>query len=48
MSNGYPAAPWALHGSLWLSVCSVRRAPDRPDGRYGAAFVGCAEPRPLT
>jgi acetoacetate decarboxylase len=37
----YPAAPWAMTGSLWLSLFRVREDVDdlRPAGVYGAAFV---------
>jgi acetoacetate decarboxylase len=40
---GYPAAPWRLRGQLWVSLFRVTgragRAPVRPDGLCGAAFV---------
>jgi acetoacetate decarboxylase len=37
----YPAAPWAMTGSLWLSLFRLRDGVDdlRPAGVYGAAFV---------
>ncbi len=46
----YPAAPWHMVGSLWLSLFRVRRAVDdlRPAGTYGAAFVSYDEGSPLT
>ena len=39
--DGYPPAPWTMHGQLWLSLFRVRRGVDeqRPAGVYGAAFV---------
>ena len=44
---GYPDAPWRLRGQLWVSLFRVTedagrtpgRAPGRPAGLYGAAFV---------
>jgi hypothetical protein len=46
----YPAAPWSLHGSLWLSLFRLGHDVDatRPRGVYGAAFVSYEEPSPLT
>lgn len=46
----YPAAPWHMVGSLWLSLFKVRDAVDEahPAGVYGAAFVSYEEGSPLT
>ena len=46
----YPPAPWHMHGSLWLSVFSLREDVDErhPAGRYGIALVSYEEPSPLT
>jgi len=46
----YPAAPWPLVGSLWLSVFRLARGVDaeHPKGLYGAAFVSYEEGSPLT
>jgi acetoacetate decarboxylase len=46
----YPAAPWHMAGSLWLTLFKVREAVDelRPAGVYGAAFVSYEEGSPLT
>jgi hypothetical protein len=46
----YPAAPWHMVGSLWLSLFKVREDVDatRPAGIYGAAFVSYEEGSPLT
>src|SRR5690349_1588711 len=46
----YPAAPWSMHGQLWLSLFRVREGdhPDRPAGVYGAALVSYERPSPLT
>ena len=46
----YPAAPWNMHGQLWLSLFRVREGdhPDRPAGVYGAALVSYEQPSPLT
>jgi Acetoacetate decarboxylase (ADC) len=46
----YPAAPWNMHGQLWLSLFRVREGdhPDRPAGVYGAALVSYESPSPLT
>jgi acetoacetate decarboxylase len=46
----YPAAPWPLAGSMWLTLFHLRRAADetRPAGLYGAAFVSYDDPSPLT
>lgn len=46
----YPAAPWQMVGSLWLSVFRLKDAVDdlRPAGVYGAAFVSYTEGSPLT
>ena len=45
----YPAAPWNMVGSLWLTLFRVRDAVDdlRPAGVYGAAFVSYEEGSPL-
>jgi acetoacetate decarboxylase len=46
----YPAAPWRMAGSLWLTLFRVREPVDelRPAGVYGAAFVSYEEGSPLT
>ena len=46
----YPAAPWQMVGSLWLTLFKVREQVDelRPAGIYGAAFVSYEEGSPLT
>lgn len=46
----YPAAPWHMVGSLWLTVFRLGHDVDdlRPAGIYGAAFVSYAEGSPLT
>jgi acetoacetate decarboxylase len=46
----YPAAPWHMVGSLWLTLFKVREPVDelRPAGVYGAAFVSYEEGSPLT
>jgi hypothetical protein len=46
----YPAAPWKMHGQLWLSLFRVREGenPDREPGLYGAALVSYEQPSPLT
>jgi hypothetical protein len=46
----YPAAPWKMVGSLWLSLFKVKEDVDelRPKGVYGAAFVSYEEGSPLT
>jgi acetoacetate decarboxylase len=46
----YPAAPWDMVGSLWLTLFRVREPVDdlRPAGVYGAAFVSYDEGSPLT
>jgi hypothetical protein len=50
----YPAAPWHMVGSLWLTLFRLgqdARASDgklRPKGVYGAAFVSYEEGSPLT
>ena len=46
----YPAAPWNMVGSLWLSLFRVKQDVDetRPAGVYGAAFVSYEEGSPLT
>lgn len=48
--TAYPAAPWQMHGQMWLSLFRVRRGdhPDREPGVYGAALVAYEEPSPLT
>ena len=45
----YPAAPWQLKGSLWVSLFKVTHGVNeqRPAGIYGAAFVSYEE-GPLT
>jgi len=49
-TTAYPAAPWRMVGSLWLSLFKVREDVDdlRPAGVYGAAFVSYEEGSPLT
>ena len=49
-SVSYPAAPWQMVGSLWLSLFKVKEQVDetRPAGVYGAAFVSYEEGSPLT
>jgi len=46
----YPAAPWHMLGSLWLTLFKVPDRVDdlRPAGIYGAAFVSYEEGSPLT
>lgn len=46
----YPAAPWPMVGSLWLTLFRVPEPVDelRPAGLYGAAFVSYTEGSPLT
>jgi hypothetical protein len=46
----YPAAPWHMVGSMWLSVFRLGSAVDdrHPAGVYGAAFVTYEEGNPLT
>ena len=46
----YPAAPWQMVGSLWLSLFRLSEDVDelRPAGVYGAAFVSYEEGSPLT
>lgn len=46
----YPAAPWQMVGSLWLTVFRLKQDVDalRPAGIYGAAFVSYTEGSPLT
>jgi acetoacetate decarboxylase len=46
----YPAAPWQMVGSLWLTLFKLREPVDdlRPAGVYGAAFVSYEEGSPLT
>src|SRR5215213_10748237 len=46
----YPAAPWHMHGQLWLSLFRVRTGdhPDRDPGVYGVALVKYEQPSPLT
>ncbi len=46
----YPAAPWQMHGQLWLSLFRVREGdhPDREPGVYGVALVSYEAPSPLT
>jgi len=47
---GYPAAPWQMVGSLWLSLFMLKEDADdlRPKGVYGAAFVSYEEGSELT
>ncbi len=49
-TTAYPAAPWQMVGSLWVSLFKVRDDVDalRPRGVYGAAFVSYDEGSPLT
>jgi acetoacetate decarboxylase len=46
----YPAAPWQMVGSLWLTLFRLKQPVDdlRPAGVYGAAFVSYEEGSPLT
>lgn len=46
----YPAAPWHMVGSLWLTLFRVKEPVEdlRPAGIYGAAFVSYEEGSPLT
>jgi hypothetical protein len=46
----YPAAPWPMVGSLWLTLFRLGARVDdlRPAGLYGAAFVSYDEGSPLT
>jgi hypothetical protein len=46
----YPAAPWHMVGSLWLTLFRLREPVDelRPAGLYGAAFVSYTDGSPLT
>ena len=46
----YPAAPWQMVGSLWLTLFRLKHDVDelRPKGVYGAAFVSYGEGSPLT
>jgi acetoacetate decarboxylase len=46
----YPAAPWQMHGQLWVSLFLVRAGdhPHREPGVYGVALVDYEEPSPLT
>ena len=46
----YPDAPWAMVGSLWLTLFRLKHGIDasRPAGVYGAAFVSYEEGSPLT
>jgi hypothetical protein len=46
----YPAAPWHMVGSLWLTLFRLREPVDelRPAGVYGAAFVSYTDGSPLT
>ena len=46
----YPAAPWPLSGSLWLTLfrLGADAGTAHPAGLYGAAFVSYEEPSPLT
>src|SRR5688500_3490754 len=49
-TTSYPAAPWSMVRSLWLSLFKLKEAVDelRPAGVYGAAFVSYEEGSPLT
>ena len=49
-TTSYPAAPWPMVGSMWLSLFKVKERVDetRPAGLYGAAFVSYEEGSPLT
>lgn len=46
----YPAAPWNMHGQMWLSVFSVREGErsGHPAGKYGVGLVRYEDPSPLT
>lgn len=46
----YPAAPWNMHGQLWMSLFRVKQGdhPGRQPGIYGVAMVAYEEPSPLT
>lgn len=46
----YPAAPWHMHGQLWMSLVRVPEPVDdlRPAGTYGIAVVDYQQPSPLT
>ena len=46
----YPAAPWHMVGSLWLTIFKLAEPVDelRPAGIYGAAFVSYEQGSPLT
>ena len=46
----YPAAPWHMVGSLWVTLFRLSAPVDelRPAGLYGAAFVSYEEGSPLT
>ena len=46
----YPDAPWAMVGSMWLTLFRLKHDVDelRPAGIYGAAFVSYTEGSPLT
>ena len=46
----YPAPPWHMVGSLWLTLFRLTEQVDdlRPAGVYGAAFVSYEEGSPLT
>ncbi|WP_372734106.1 acetoacetate decarboxylase family protein [Nocardioides sp.] len=46
----YPAAPWQMVGSMWVSIFRLSQPVDaqRPAGIYGAAFVSYEEGSPLT
>lgn len=48
--TSYPAAPWRMHGSLWLSAFRLGDDVDdrHPAGTYGVALVSYEEPSPLT
>ncbi len=53
MPDGYPAAPWRLHGSMWVTLfwlphAGVGADDVRPAGLYGAAWVDYVEPSPLS
>ncbi|KAA1420864.1 hypothetical protein F0U44_00485 [Nocardioides humilatus] len=46
----YPAAPWHMRGSMWMSVFRLGQdaSPRHPAGIYGVALVDYVDPSPLT
>lgn len=50
VDTSYPAAPWQMHGQLWVSLFKVREGdhPDRAPGIHGVALVKYEDPSPLT